>query len=373
MPQPTSITRRPRSGVTRRRLPGEVVAWPAPCVPDLLWCRSTHAPPPILRDRMFLPLAQPSFFLSSNPFGIERQRPDRTGAGRPAAGVRAGRGVPGCKPYAARLAEQPVWCMLLLAVLPVALRLLLLPRHPVPSPDIYDEFSHLLVADTLRHFRLANPAHPLHQFFETFFVLQQPTYSSIYPLGQGAAAGARLDASSALPGPASCCPVAALCALCYWMLRGWTTSRMGAAGRRARGHGIRPAQPVDEQLLGRRAARRPAGCLVFGALPRLRRGGSMRDAALLGAGLAIHLLTRPYESIFLALCVLLFLLPAWQALAKPAAGCGSDGCCRPLASRCCRTNRSPAVGRRCPIRSASINTACRRRSRFRRIRCRTAS
>src|SRR5574337_1740152 len=88
-------------------------------------------------------------------------------------------------PWAKRFAGRTLWCMLLLAVLPVALRLALLPHHPVPSPDVYDEFSHLLVADTLRHFRLANPPHGMSQFFETFFVLQQPTYSSIYPICQG--------------------------------------------------------------------------------------------------------------------------------------------------------------------------------------------
>jgi hypothetical protein len=78
---------------------------------------------------------------------------------------------------ASRLARRPGWCMLVLALLPVLLRLALLAHHPVPTADIYDEFGHLLVADTLRHFRLANPPHPLHRFFETFFVLQQPTYS----------------------------------------------------------------------------------------------------------------------------------------------------------------------------------------------------
>src|ERR1700742_1917299 len=91
------------------------------------------------------------------------------------------------EPWARRLAGQARWSMLALAILPVALRLMLLPRHPVPSPQIYDEFAHLLVADTLRHFRLANAMHPLHRFFETFFTLQEPSYSSIYPLGQGLA------------------------------------------------------------------------------------------------------------------------------------------------------------------------------------------
>jgi hypothetical protein len=60
-----------------------------------------------------------------------------------------------------------------------------------------------------------------------------------------------------------------------------------------------------------------AGCLVFGALPRLRRGARLRDGVLLGAGLAIHLLTRPYESVYLALCVMLFLLPAWRRVTRP--------------------------------------------------------
>ena len=90
-------------------------------------------------------------------------------------------------PAASKLAQRTMWSMAILAALPVALRLLLLPHHPVPSPDVFDEFGHLLVADTLRHFRLANPALPLPQFFETMFVIQSPSYSSIYPIGQGIA------------------------------------------------------------------------------------------------------------------------------------------------------------------------------------------
>ena len=94
---------------------------------------------------------------------------------------------PWIEPYALKLAERTGWAMLVLALLPVVLRLALVAHHPVPSPDVYDEFGHLLEADTLRHFRLANPPHPLPQFFETFFVLQEPAYSSIYPVGQGLA------------------------------------------------------------------------------------------------------------------------------------------------------------------------------------------
>ena len=79
------------------------------------------------------------------------------------------------EPYGRRLSLKTRWCLLTLAVLPVGLRLVLLTHHPIPTPDIYDEFGHLFVADTLRHFRLANPAHAMSQFFETFFILQEPT------------------------------------------------------------------------------------------------------------------------------------------------------------------------------------------------------
>src|SRR5271165_5938328 len=83
---------------------------------------------------------------------------------------------------ALRLASRTRLTMLGLAVSPVFLRLLLLRRHPIPAPAVPDDFSYLLIADTLFHQRLANPAHPMHRFFETFFVLQEPTYSSIFPL-----------------------------------------------------------------------------------------------------------------------------------------------------------------------------------------------
>src|SRR5581483_3039372 len=86
---------------------------------------------------------------------------------------------------ARRFAANTPLCMMALFLLPILLRLALLPHSPVPIGAGADDFAHLLVGDTVRHFRLANPTHPLHQFFETVFVLQQPTYSSIFPIGQG--------------------------------------------------------------------------------------------------------------------------------------------------------------------------------------------
>jgi hypothetical protein len=220
------------------------------------------------------------------------------------------------EPYLRRLAPKTGWCMLLLAILPVALRLALLPNHPVPAPDIYDEFSHLLVADTLRHFRFANPAHPLHQFFETFFVLQQPTYSSIYPLGQGLSmAAGRMLFGTAWAGVLL--STSAFCALCYWMLRGWTTAPWALLGGFLAVVEFGPLNQWMNSYWGG-AFSAAGGCLVFGALPRLREAARTRDASLLGLGLGLQLITRPYEFIFLFASAVLFLLPLFRKPAKLA-------------------------------------------------------
>jgi hypothetical protein len=219
------------------------------------------------------------------------------------------------EPFVARLARHTAWSMLLLFAVPIALRLALLPHHPVPSPDIYDEFGHLLVADTLRHFRLANPPHPFPQFFETFFILQQPTYSSIYPIGQGLALAIG-KAIFGTPWAGVIVSTAAFCSLCYWMLRAWTTPEWSLLGGLLAVFEFGPlSQWMNTYWGGSLAA--AAGCLVFGALPRLRTEPSRDNAALLGVGLSINLLTRPYESIFLVASAAIFLIPDIRRLARP--------------------------------------------------------
>ncbi len=216
-------------------------------------------------------------------------------------------------PYASRIAERTPVAMGVIAGAAVVLRLALLRSSPIPEPSGADDFSYLLLGDTLRHFRMANAAHPLHQFFEAVFVLQQPTYSSIFPLGQGIVlAAGRIFLGSFWAGVLL--SVAAFCALCYWMLRGWVSARWAFAGGLLAVCQFGPLSPWMNSYWGG-AVSGCAGCLVFGALPRIdaalqgrNRVLATRYAALLGLGLGMQLLARPFEFVLLLVCVALYRL-----------------------------------------------------------------
>jgi len=180
-------------------------------------------------------------------------------------------------PAAIGFANRPVLCMFSLALLPIVLRLILLLNHPVPSPDVYDEFGHLFVAGTLGHLRWSNPMHSMHRFFETFFILQEPTYSSIYPLGQGLmlAAGRLIFG---LPWAGVVLATGALSALIYWMLRAWVNPEWALLGGLLAVIQFGPLSGWMNTYWGGTVAA-CAGCLVFGSLPRLVKYSRLRDGA----------------------------------------------------------------------------------------------
>lgn len=221
-----------------------------------------------------------------------------------------------------RFALRTAWCMGALAAAPVVLRLAMLHTSPIPTPLGADDYSYLLLGDTLAHFRLTNPTHAMHRFFETFFVIQEPSYSSIYPLGPGLAL-AFGQLVFCLPWAGIALAASAFTALCYWMLRAWTKPGWALLGGALAVAEFGPLSHWMNTYWGGSLAA-AAGCLVFGALPRLKQRWRARDALLLGAGLAIHVLTRPFESILLGLCVALFFVSdlrkkeLWRAMAMAA-------------------------------------------------------
>jgi hypothetical protein len=182
-------------------------------------------------------------------------------------------------------------------LLPLVLRLAILPWLPPPDPHVHDEFGHLLVADTLIAGRLANLPHPLWRHLETIYVLQQPTYSSIYPIGQGIilAAGKALIGN---PWAGVLLATGLMCGATSWMLFGYLPTSWAAVGGllAALNYGLADSW-VDSYWGGAFCAF--GGALLFGALCRLRKSPSKAMGLIAGLGWSIVWLIRPFESLLL--------------------------------------------------------------------------
>jgi hypothetical protein len=227
-------------------------------------------------------------------------------------------------------------------------------------PAVHDEFSYLLAADTFAHGRLTNPPHPMWQHFETFHVLQQPTYASKYPPAQGLVL-ALGQLMTGRPIVGVWISMALLCAAMYWMLLAWVGRRWALVGTLiVILHLVffgRPLLKVDPDSPHWFSEGTPGywsrtywggamaafgGALVFGAIRRLvpalrpaprradslslRVGGNLTtNTILLGLGLAILANSRPFEGLVVILpaaavlvtCLIrcrksLFLMPGWK-------------------------------------------------------------
>ncbi len=205
-----------------------------------------------------------------------------------------------------RLADHRAAAIAFCGILPVALRLSLLGLYPVPEPSIHDEFSHLLLADTLMHGRLTNPPHPMWRHFESIHIIQQPTYNSMYPPGQGAflAFGTWLFHD---PWAGVVISVGLMFAALCWMLQAWLPARWALFGTLLAILAFGATSLWMNSYLGG-AVPGLGGALVLGAVRRLTRPrDALRHSMLLGLGIVLLMNTRPFEGLVLTASALVLL------------------------------------------------------------------
>jgi len=207
-------------------------------------------------------------------------------------------------------AKKRILVVIYTFVFALGLRAALLPVLPIPVPQVDDEFSHLLLADTLAHGRLANPSHPMWVHFETFFVNWQPTYASMYYPGHALwlALGQVVFGN---PFWGVLLSSALMCAAICWALQGWMPPQWALLGAVLVVIRVGSFSYWADSYWGGAVAAL-GGALTYGASPRVMKAGKFRDSLLLGLGFAILALTRPYEGLFF--CIPLLAMLGWWAL-----------------------------------------------------------
>jgi hypothetical protein len=180
---------------------------------------------------------------------------------------------------------------------------------PIGIPDDHDEYANLLQAETFAEGRLSNDSHPFWKHFESFHILQEPTYASKYPPGQAIFlfVGIKLFGHPWY-GVLLSCMIMVSCIV--WMIRGYLSTKW--------------ALWIGVILVVRfalwnywsssywgGAVAAIGGALIFGAVPRLKSEKSGRliiYSLCFGLGLALLSQTRPFEGLLVSIIPGLYLL-----------------------------------------------------------------
>jgi hypothetical protein len=199
------------------------------------------------------------------------------------------------------LAARRWLSVIVMGLTALTLRLALLPVLPIPEPIVHDEFGYLLAADTFAHGRVTNSTHPMWVHFETFSIIQTPTYQCFAQPAQGLflALG---QVVAGHPFWGVWLSAGLMCAALCWMLQGWMPARWALLGGFLAILRYSTSTYWGNSYWGG-AVGALGGALVLGALPRIKRSQRICDALVMGIGLALLANSRPFEGFVLSLPV----------------------------------------------------------------------
>lgn len=173
-----------------------------------------------------------------------------------------------------------------------------------PQPWVMDERSYLLSADTFVRGRLTNPPHALSEYFETPYVLQKPTYSSMYQPGPGVVLALGIWLGDPWYGVAL--TVFAMALVLVWALEAWMPPVWAMTGALLGIAYTGFSYWAHSYWGGALAAL--GGAVLLGAIGRFRRHPIGQWAAVAALGGVVLLAVRPAEGAALSGAAALYLL-----------------------------------------------------------------
>jgi len=167
-----------------------------------------------------------------------------------------------------------------------------------PIPEVSDEWSYLLAADTFASGRLTNPASP-HPALVGEHVIGSPTYQSKYPPANGSilAVGKLLGGH---PAVGLWLSAGLLAAACTWCFQAWVSPGWAVFGGLLLAVRLGLGSYWNQSYWGGSMAA-IGGALLYGAVRRLTEEPRLRHALLLALGLALLANSRPLEGVLLSL------------------------------------------------------------------------
>jgi len=177
-----------------------------------------------------------------------------------------------------------------------------------PAPRCADEFGYLLEADTFAHGRLMTATHPLWRYFETFHEIFQPSHTAKFPPAQGAAIAFGQLLHKPILGV--WLTTAFACAAVLWMLFAWLPPRWTLAVSLL--VVFNPQIAMWNWTYWGGSIALGAGALLLGGYRRIADPASdacpIGTGVMMGIGMGILAVSRPYEGFVLSAVVMVVLL-----------------------------------------------------------------